>query len=263
MCHGIGDRHSHVSHERSNNDRDVRETDSGLRASQHTGSPTWMTRRQCIIVGAIVAASIFAGTRPPAAWATTKYPKTIEALLYAYDREMALYYEYVAFGKVAKAEGYIGIAYLFTALGSAELIHAQNFGKILSRLGVELPSGGKPAVSTAKTQENLIKAADFEVDAVETFYPEVLQKLGAEDMKDAIMATNHAWESEKQHKGIIKKIQRWSPSFFERVARTIDEHTGPYFVCQVCGSTMTEIPPDTCPICKLSSRHYRKIEIPD
>lgn len=263
MSHGIGNRQSHVPHERGNNGRPVRETDLGLQASQHTWSPTWMTRRQFIIVGAIMASYCVAGPRHRAAWATTRYSKTMEVLLYAYDREMALYYEYLAFGKVAKTEGYIGIAYLFTALGSAELIHAQNFGKILSRLGVELPSRGKPAVSTAKTQENLIKAAGAEIDAVETFYPDVLQKLEAEDMKDAILATNYAWESEKQHKGIIKKIQRWSPSFFERVARTIDEHTGPYFVCQVCGSTMTEIPSDTCPICKLSSRHYRKIEVLD
>ncbi|MDH5195007.1 MAG: hypothetical protein OEW32_15075 [Nitrospira sp.] len=220
-----------------------------------------MTRRQFMIVGAMVAASIVAGASPRSAWATAKYQKTIAVLQYAYDREMALYYEYLAFGKVARAEGYIGIAYLFIALGTAELIHAQNFGKILSRLGVELPSVSKPAGSPAKTRENLIKAADAEIDAVDVFYPEVLQELEAEGMKDAILATHYAWESEKQHQGIIKKIQRWSPSFFERVARTIDEHIGPYFVCQVCGSTMTEIPPDTCPICKLSSRHYRKIEI--
>ena len=42
------------------------------------------------------------------------------------------------FGRLAKADGYKGIAYLYTALATSELIHAQNYNRVLVKLG-ELP----------------------------------------------------------------------------------------------------------------------------
>jgi rubrerythrin len=50
--------------------------------------------------------------------------------------------------------------------------------------------------------------------------------------------------------------------FFERVAKTIDEKTGVYFVCLVCGSTLNAIPAERCPVCKYPATHYRKIDPP-
>lgn len=55
---------------------------------------------------------------------------------------MAKYYQYMAFGRKTKSDDYKGLAYLFTALADAELVHAQNFEKILSRLDVEIPLVG-------------------------------------------------------------------------------------------------------------------------
>jgi rubrerythrin len=86
--------------------------------------------------------------------------------------------------------------------------------------------------------------------------------LKPEGHPDAVIYVTYAWESEKQHRDVIRKLQQYSPSFFEVVARTIDMKTGTYYVCQICGSTVHRIPADRCPICKYTSEHYRRVEPP-
>ncbi|WP_443147737.1 rubrerythrin family protein [Nitrospira sp.] len=243
---------------------------SGRKIENHISTCSWLSmekwetarlsRRQMITTAIVVAASVVLGNRRP--WAATRYPKTIKLLESARAQEMAKYYQYMAFGRKAKEEDYKGIAYLFTALAAAELIHAQNFEKILSRLDVEISRVGKPRITVAQTHDNLMKAADEEINDIDTFYPSMIAHLKPEGFHDAITFATFAWESEKQHRDILMKIQRWAPWFFEKVAKNIDEETDKYFVCQFCGSTVDEIPSDTCPICHLSSEHYRKIEYP-
>ncbi len=190
------------------------------------------------------------------------YTATIAAMHAARETEMQVYYRYTEFARKAKEEGYHGIAYLFTAYAASERIHAANFGNILARLNVELVAIPKPVVRAGSTRENLITAVDGEIDSIEDFYPKLLEQLKPEGYEDAITTVRYAWASEKQHRDQIKQIQRWSGTFFERVAKTIDEKTGQYFVCQICGSTVNAIPADTCPICKNPSTHYRKVEPP-
>lgn len=60
----------------------------------------------------------------------------------------------------------------------------------------------------------------------------------------------------------VGRIQRWTPSFFDIVARTIGEKTGRYFICQLCGSTVNKVPEGTCPICRNPPTQYRPIELP-
>ncbi|HXJ00077.1 MAG TPA: ferritin family protein [Micropepsaceae bacterium] len=222
-----------------------------------------MIGRRCVIKGGLaVAASIvlpqFGGT----ALAQTTYLKTREILQRSRDGEVDAYRQYAAFTKQAKADGYPGIAYLFTALATAELIHGQNFEKILARLGVEITPLAEHQIQVGSTQQNLIKAAADEIDSVDTFYPGMLKALRPEGFQDAITMTTYAWETEKQHLDILKSIQRWTPNHFEAVAKKIENETGQYFVCQICGATMIEIPQGKCPICKFSSENLRKIEPP-
>ncbi|MGD9851684.1 MAG: ferritin family protein [Nitrospirales bacterium] len=223
---------------------------------------TRLSRRQIMATGLLAAAALVLGIGKRGSWAATPYPKTIKLLQIAHRREMEKYYQYMEFGRHAKEEDYKGIAYLFFSLASAELIHAQNFEKILSRLDVEISRVGKPRITVARTRDNLMKAAKDEIDDIDSFYPHMIKEANPEGFHDAITFATFAWESEKQHRDILMKIQRWAPWFFEKVARTIDEETDQYFVCQMCGSTMDEIPPHTCPICRFSSEHYRRIEFP-
>jgi rubrerythrin len=221
-----------------------------------------LSRRQIMATGLFAAASLVLGLGNRVSWATTPYPKTIKFLQLAHKREITMYRQYVEFGRKAKVEGYRGIAYLCAAFATAELIHAQNFAKILSRLDVEIVPVSKPQMAVSSTRDNLMKAANDEIDDIDSFYPDMIKQVNPEGVQDVITFATFAWESEKQHRDVLMKIQRWAPWFFEKVAKTIDEKTDQYFVCQICGSTMDEIPPGKCPICHFSVEHYRKIEYP-
>jgi len=216
-------------------------------------------RRHCLQVLAAIGC---AGVAYPDAARAAAYPVTIDAMKAARDNETRVYYHYTEFGKRARDEGYRGIAYLFQAFAASEQVHASNFGRVLTRLGEELAPLPKPAVNAASTRDNLILAANGEMASIDGFYPGLLAKISGEKHADAIDAVQFAWASEKQHRDKIKQIQRWTPSFFDTVARTIDEKTGRYFICQLCGSTVNKIPEGTCPICKNPPTQYRLIEPP-
>jgi rubrerythrin len=190
------------------------------------------------------------------------YAATVAAMQSAREAEHEVYDQYTEFARRAQLEGYRGIAYLFTAFAASEQIHASNFGKMLTRLNVELAVLAKPAVRVGSTRENLMRAADGEMSSIDAFYPKLLEQLKPEGNEEAITLVRYAWSSEQQHRDKIKQIQRWTSTFFETVARTIDEKTGRYFVCQICGSTVNAVPPSVCPVCKLPSTHYRGIEPP-
>ncbi len=224
-----------------------------------------LSRRQIMATGLFTAASLVLGLGwgKRRSWAAnSSYPKTIEFLRIAHKREVRMYHQYLEFGRKAKADGYLGIAYLCAAFSTAELIHAQNFAKILTRLEVEIVPVNKPQITVSSTSDNLVKAVNDEMDDIDNFYPGMVKNVNPEGFQDAIKFATFAWESEKQHRDVLMKIQQWAPWFFEKVAKTIDEKTDQYFVCQICGSTMDETPPDKCPICQFSAEHYRKIAYP-
>lgn len=187
---------------------------------------------------------------------------TISAMQRARETETSVYYHYMEFGRKAQQEGYRGVAYLFTAFGASEQVHATNFGKILTRLNVELAPLPRPAIKSGSTRDNLVRAAEGELHSIDSFYPRLLEQLKSEGHEDAMTTVSWAWTSEKQHRDKMQQIQRWAPTFFEKVARTIDEKTGRYFVCQICGSTVNTVPGDVCPVCKFPATHYRAIEAP-
>jgi rubrerythrin len=109
-------------------------------------------------------------------------------------------------------------------------------------LGVEITPRAERQVQVGSTQQNLIKAAADEMDSIDALYPALLRDLKPEGFQDAIRITTYAWETEKQHVGILKSIQRWTPNHFEAVAKKIENETGQYFVCQICGGTAVQMP---------------------
>ncbi len=227
---------------------------------QLTKLPPGFSRRQFIMAASAMAVLLPFGLRPHRlAVAAIAFAESIAALKKGVAAETTAHRRYVLFGRLAKADGYKGLAYLYTALATSELIHAQNYNRVLATLG-ELPvepEVGEVPVGTAK--ENLIYAAEREVNSIENTYPDLLRLVEAEGHANAISAVRYSWASHKQHRDIIKKIRRWSPSFFETVARKIGENTDRYYICQICGSTVTEAPEDTCPVCKEPPGVYRLI----
>jgi len=216
-------------------------------------------RRLLLTAGTVSVLGLFEIPFVRQAAAADKYVDSIAALKKGLAAEITAHRRYVKFGRHAKQEGYKGLAYLYTALANSELIHGQNYTRVLATLGelVDEPEVVPTPLGTAK--ENLIYAADRELNSIEKIYPGILPVVEAEGHADIIAVVQYSWASHKQHLDIIEKIRKWSPSFFETVARKIDEKTDRYFVCQICGSTVTEIPKDICPVCMEPHTKYRLI----
>jgi len=195
-----------------------------------------------------------------AARAAPRYASSIPALKEAAATEWRAHRRYVAYVGKAKLDGYGGIAYLFTALAISELIHAQNYNRLLATLGEEILEMESTQAPVGTTKENVIDAANKELNSIENVYPNILQRVKADGPEEAFLAVRYAWESHSQHLDIINKIRQWSPTHFEIVARRIDKIADNYFICQICGSTVKEMPEATCPICENPTRHYRRID---
>lgn len=222
--------------------------------------PAPQCRRRFVVRSSALLAAPWLGWSGRA-WAKS-YPATVKAMQAGRDVETSVYYHYAEYGRQARREGYLGIAYLFTAVAASEMVHATNFSRLLARLDADVPPAPKPEVKPGTTRDNLLRGAQGEIHSVDTFYPRLLEQLEPEGFEDAITAVRWAWESEKQHRDKMQQILRWSPLFFDKVARTIDEKTGRYFVCQICGATVNAVPVRACGVCRQSSNQYRPVEPP-
>jgi rubrerythrin len=216
-------------------------------------------RRQIRIVGALSLFGLLELPFSVLAATAGQFTASIGALKKGIAAEKAAHHRYVEFGRHASREGYAGLAYLYTALATSELIHAQNYARVLATLGELMAEPRKVPAKTGTAKENLIYAAERELNSIKNTYPLLLKAVESEGHADVIATVQYSWSSHKQHLDIIEKIRRWSPDFFETVARKIDEKTDRYFVCQVCGSTVTKVPADTCPVCGESHANYRLI----
>ncbi len=193
--------------------------------------------------------------------AAAEYGQTVAALGYAFQREMDAHRRYVDFAGAASQEGYKGIAYMFMAFATSEGVHARNFRGLVTALGGQA-NAAPTAIDRGTTKQNLIAAVDDEIDSIDDLYPRTLERITPEGNAEAMRLVKFAWESERQHRDLLQRIRRYSPMFFDQVARTVDEKTGLYFVCQTCGSTVSEIPSPKCPICASPPDRYRQVPIP-
>ena len=194
------------------------------------------------------------------AFAIGRHDKTIETLRKAARSEMAAFRRYRAFSRKAHQEGYKGVSYLFAALAASELIHSQYYDRVLTRLGADVIPHGNGGPAVGGTKKNLIAAAKAELRSINVNYPMFLKAVEADSHVEAIKAVKYAWASHKQHIEFINKIRKYTPAFFEVVARRIDNKAGIFYVCEVCGSTTGKVPAGACPICGEPTHHYRKIE---
>ncbi|MFO1436345.1 MAG: ferritin family protein [Gammaproteobacteria bacterium] len=189
------------------------------------------------------------------------YPETMSALQIALTREQRARELYIQSASRAEDEGFKGVAYLLVAMAASEAIHGKNFQKVLTTLGASVEDQAS-ALAVKDTKQNLITAANDELDTIDNLYPETLEKIKPEGYKDAITYVEWALQSEKQHRDMIEQVQRYTDSFFGRVIKAISELTTHYFVCQVCGSTVTEMPKQNCPVCASAASNYVRVARP-
>jgi rubrerythrin len=192
--------------------------------------------------------------------AHSKYSETIFALQMAYASEIQAHLNYLSYTEKARLENYPGIAHLFISFATSESLNARNFKQILSALGVQCGEPPKSGVKVSGTRVNLRKALDFELEDIDHRYPQVYEKCKAENHEEAIRNILYAWESEKQHRDLIRMLRSGTGIFFGILSKKIEEVSVQYFVCHVCGSTMVELPTDSCPICNNQASQYKEVE---
>lgn len=192
--------------------------------------------------------------------AQSKYPKTVHALQERYRDEVYAVHKYLACAQQALSEDYPHIAYLFTALAASESVHARNFKRLLSDLGVHVKEIPISEFKVSSTKENLTYAASLEIEEINREYPRLIEYMKPENHEPAIRDITYAWKAEEQHHDLMEKVLSDTGIFFGLLAKKIEKTDVRFFVCQRCGSTLTELPKDICPICKGPVARYEEVE---
>lgn len=165
--------------------------------------------------------------------------ETDNNLLEAFGGESKANRRYMFFAEKAEKEGYPQVAKLFRAVAEAETLHARNHLNAMDAIG--------------STKDNLLAAVMGEHQEFTAMYPSFIEKAEEERNERAKRTFQWANEVEKVHHG-----------YFEAALAAIKENKPPadntYYVCQVCGNTVTGDPPEKCPVCGAPRDRFKKVE---
>ena len=186
------------------------------------------------------------------------YPLTMAALQERYADEIVAHRKYGAYAGHADKEGYPAIAHLFRTLAASEAVHARNFARLLRESGTE-PQTPAIELVLSNTREHLKQAATVEANEIDQEYPAILENIQSEQHHQAIKFITYAWKAERQHRELILKIKKGASWFFGMLVSRIEGSPTRYYVCQICGSTVTELPGSQCPICDHPPEQYREV----
>ncbi|MDW7671705.1 MAG: ferritin family protein [Bacillota bacterium] len=183
---------------------------------------------------------------------SVKGTQTEQNLLKAFAGESQAANRYDYFAKIAKNEGYVQIAELFTETADNERQHAKQFFKHMEGGMVEI-TATYPAGILSTTADNLLASADGELEEWGELYPDfagVARKEGFDKVAESFEAI---MEAEKAHEARFRAL-------YEKVVnKTVfvreDEQE---WKCGNCGwVTKGTTPPDLCPACAHPKSHFR------
>lgn len=198
----------------------------------------------------ILLSLLLASAVMPASAASTASPQTLKNLNAAFQGESNAANRYAAFAAKADSEGLAQVAKLFRAASSAEAIHRDTHKAAILDLGGTVDSFRLEAVAPGSTAENLKAAIKGEGYERDTMYPEFLAVAKADDAKAAIRTLQFAAAAEKEHALLYQAA-------LDQLGKNPPED---YFVCQVCGMTLTELPAKKCPSCRKGLDEYKKVD---
>lgn len=162
--------------------------------------------------------------------------KTENNLKEAFAGESQANRKYLAFAQKADEEGYPQAAKLFRAAAAAETVHAHAHLRALQGVG--------------STADNLKEAIGGETHEFESMYPPMIADAEAENHSAAVRSFRFANEVEKVHAELYQKA--------------LDSMENPqdvdYYVCSVCGNTVENEAPETCPICGAKAQAFKKVD---
>jgi rubrerythrin len=162
--------------------------------------------------------------------------KTEQNLKDAFAGESQANRKYLAFAQKAESEGYAQVGKLFRAAAAAETIHAHAHLRTLKGVG--------------STADNLKEAIAGETHEFKSMYPAMIEEAKAEEQKAALRSFSYANDVEKVHADLYTKALDNLDSL-----EAVD-----YYVCNVCGYTCENEPPDECPVCKAKKKAFFKVD---
>jgi len=165
--------------------------------------------------------------------------KTEKNLQEAFAGESQANRRYLFFAQKAEKEGLNQVARLFRAVAEAETVHARNHFNVMEGIG--------------STRENLLAAAIGEHLEFTRMYPFFIAQAEEESNKKAQESFDYANEVEQIHHRLYEEALKALGA-----AQPLKDE--PYFVCQVCGNTVTGKAPETCPICGSASKAFKRVE---
>ncbi len=164
---------------------------------------------------------------------------TLDNLMAAYNGESNAHAKYVEFAKKADQEGFGGVAALFRAAARAEEIHAKNHADVIKKMG-GTPKADIKLPAIGDTAQNLKAAIEGETYERDTMYPGFISEAQAAGNKDAIKTFKMAVSAEGEHAKLYTAASTALPSW--KGAKT-------FYVCPVCGKTVTVVDFNKCPVC--------------
>jgi rubrerythrin len=200
--------------------------------------------KKIILCSLVLAAAVM-----PALAASSVPTQTIKNLNTAFQGESNATNRYAAFAKKAETEGFAQVAKLFRAASASEAIHRDTHKAAILKLGGTVDSFKLDDVEPGTTAENLKAAIKGESYERDTMYPEFLAAAKAVDAKPAIRALQFAAAAEKEHAKLYQEA-------LDQLGKNPPQD---FFVCQVCGMTLTSLPAKKCPVCHKGLDEFKKI----
>jgi len=200
---------------------------------------------------ALILTVSLAGWALPARSADADSKQTIRNLNAALNGERNAHTKYLAFAQQADEEGYGAVASLFRAAAAAEEVHGNNHEKAMRALG------GNPDVKVEtpvvnSTRENLEAAVSGESYEYRSMYPEFISQARQGPIVPAIVTFEEALRTEEIH-----------AKLYTEALRDLDKLQGSghrtYYVCSVCGYTVTELNFEKCPNCLKPKDRYKPV----
>jgi len=164
--------------------------------------------------------------------------KSIENLKAAFAGESQANRRYLAFAQKAEEEGHPQVAKLFKAAAEAETVHAMNHTRTMGEIRT--------------TAENLNTAVGGETFEFRQMYPEYINIAKQEKNTQAIWSFNVANQVEKIHANLFTKA-------INALKTGREPQKAEYYVCNVCGNTVENEPPEKCPICGSPKSKFFKV----
>lgn len=180
-----------------------------------------------------------------------KNAMTADFLRSAHGGESLAHMRYLIWGDMAQKEGLPKIATLFRAIAYAEQVHAGNHFREIggSTADATVTAGG--VFGTGKTFENLQGAIDGELHEIGQMYPVYLNAAEFQGEKGAQRSFHFALEAEKIHAKLFRQAQDTAKEGRDMGFQSV-------YICPVCGHTVLDEAPDTCPVCGAKKEMYHK-----